>query len=305
MPHLDPFVRSTALFGAEPWPIQICLLGDFCLLQSGKPIALRSGGKTETLLCYLGFQPGQRLARPTLLELLWPNSEEGQASQSLNSLVYSIHKQIGHAIGGAPPVLHKDGYYRLNSEAGVGVDVAAFEALAQLGDQQARAGDLGNTTLSFRRCVQLYRGDLCVTTDVNAIVERERLRARYLSLLSRLADYSYYMGDDVACMEYAWRLLGHDPCREDAHRVVMRCYVQRGERAAALRHYQMCADILRSEFDAAPELATAALFDQIRRDPARLNRDLSRSPASTLGKGAVVAAAGEHAAAYTLARNRV
>ena len=44
-----------------------------------------------------------------------------------------------------------------------------------------------------------------------------------------------------------------DHGREDVHRVVMRCYVRRGERAAALRHYQVCAHILRAEFDAAPE----------------------------------------------------
>jgi DNA-binding SARP family transcriptional activator len=164
-------------------------------------------------------------------------------------------------------VLHEDGYYRLNHEAGVGVDVATFDALMQLGDQQARSGDQNAAALSYSRCVQLYRGDLCVTTDVNAIVERERLRTRYLTLLSRLADYYCRVGDDAACMEYAWLLLAHDPCREDAHRVVMRCHVRCGERAAALRHYQVCGDILHSEFGAAPEPATTALFEQIRCEP--------------------------------------
>ena len=47
----------------------------------------------------------------------------------------------------------------------------------------------------------------------------------------------------------------------------MRCYVRRGERAAALRHYGVCAQILRAEFDAAPEPATTALYEQIRRQP--------------------------------------
>ena len=101
-------------------------------------------------------------------------------------------------------------------------------------------------------------------TDVGSVLERERLRARFLSLLAYLADEQYRAGEYGACLAQAWRLLGHDPCREDAHRVVMRCYVQRGERAAALRHYHVCAHILRAEFDAAPEPATTALFDQIR-----------------------------------------
>jgi len=93
------------------------------------------------------------------------------------------------------------------------------------------------------------------------------LRARFLSLLAYLADAQYRAGEYSACLEHAWCLQGNDPCREDAHRVVMRCYVRCGERAAALRHYQVCVSILRAEFDAAPELATTALFDQIRLRP--------------------------------------
>ena len=71
-----------------------------------------------------------------------------------------------------------------------------------------------------------------------------------------------FTADEVG--RYLWRLLARDSCREDAHRLVMRCYVKRGERAAALRHYQVCADLLRVEFDASPEPATVALFEQIR-----------------------------------------
>jgi DNA-binding SARP family transcriptional activator len=82
-----------------------------------------------------------------------------------------------------------------------------------------------------------------------------------------LADYHYGEAAYIACQDYAWRLLGCDPCREDAHRMLMRCYVRQGERAEALRHYRLCVDILRAEFEAAPETVTTTLFEQIRLDP--------------------------------------
>jgi hypothetical protein len=63
-------------------------------------------------------------------------------------------------------------------------------------------------------------------TYVGSVLEREHLRARFLSLLGYLADYQYHAGDYSACLEQAWCLLSHDPCREDAHRVVMCCHVQ-------------------------------------------------------------------------------
>src|SRR5262249_5218406 len=130
--------------------------------------------------------------------------------------------------------------------------------------------DLAGAVTSYRKSIHLYRGDLSVATDVSSVLERERLRARFLRLLAYLADAHYRAGDYDACLDLAWRLLGHDPCREDAHRVVMRCYVRRGERAAAVRHYHVCAHILRTEFDAAPEPATTALFDQIVREPSSM-----------------------------------
>jgi len=252
------------------WPILICLLGSFLLLQAGQSVALHCGGKIETLLGRLGLQAGRRVPRAVLVNLLWPASDSAQATQSLNSLVYSVHKLIGDALGGAAPVLHEDGYYRLNVEAGVGVDITCFDAWANTGDEQVRAGDLARAAMSYRQSVCLYRGDLAVETDVASVLERERLRARFLSILAYLADEQYRVGDYRACLEHAWRLLGHDPCREDAHRVVMRCYVQRGERAAALHHYHVCEHILYTEFDAMPELATTALFDQIRLHPSHM-----------------------------------
>lgn len=249
------------------WPILICLLGSFRLLKAGQPVTLHGGGKTEALLSHLGLQDSHRIPRDTLLQRLWPSSDTALACQSLHSLVHSLHKLIGNAIGGAALVLHDEGYYRLNVEAGVGVDVAGFDALVKAGDQQVGAGDLATAATAYSSAVGLYQGDLCVGTDVQALLERERLRARYLTLLAYLADYHYGEAAYIACQDYAWRLLGCDPCREDAHRMLMRCYVRQGERAEALRHYRLCVDILHTEFEAAPERATTTLFEQIRLDP--------------------------------------
>ena len=120
---------------------------------------------------------------------------------------------------------------------------------------------------AYQHALQLYAGDLCVTTDLHAAVERERLRARYLSVLASLAAGAHAAGDDAACLAYAQRLLQHDPYREDAHRLLMRCHVRRGERAQALHQYHVCGDLLRAAFGAKPEPATVALFEQVRRDP--------------------------------------
>ena len=249
------------------WPVLVRLLGGFSIQRAGRPVPLRANSKIEALLCVLGLQHRYRVPRDTLLSTLWPDRDPTLASQSLNSLSHSLHKLLGAAIGGAPPVVHAEGSYKLNTEAGVMVDVAGFEALSAAGDRYARQGKRGDASDCYARAARLYRGDLIACAVMQAAVERERLRALYLTLLARLADCAYEEQDYEACLDHALRLLAHEPCREDAHRLIMRCYARRGERAQALRQYRLAEDLLRAEFDAVPEPATRVLYDQIRSDP--------------------------------------
>jgi DNA-binding SARP family transcriptional activator len=252
----------------EASPVQVCLLGGFRLLMRSQPVVLRAHGKGEAILRRLALRRNEIIGRDALLDTLWPGSEPTLAGQSLNSLLYSLHKLLGGALSGAPPILHTGDGYRLNVAAGVEVDVAVFDRLAAAGREDLRAGRLDSAVLAYDRAVRLYRGDLAADNDLSAVVERERLRALYLTLLSDLADYHYARGDYGECLAHALALLACEPAREDALRVAMRCYVRRGERAQALRQYRLCLNILRAEFDAAPEPATLALFDQVRLDPA-------------------------------------
>jgi DNA-binding SARP family transcriptional activator len=238
------------------------------LLRTGELLAVRPGGKHEAFLSTLALRPDSRLPRDTLLEALWPDAAYPLAVQSLNSLVYSLSKMLSRAIGGASPVLHPDGSYRLNLAAGVGVDTLSFERLARTGDEHSRNGQYGAAATAYQQAVGLYAGDLYAAADAHAVVERERLRARFHTLLARLAEHHFKENDYATALDYALGLLESDPTREDAYRIVMRCYVRRGERAQALRQYRVCERILRSEFDARPEPATLALFERVRHDPA-------------------------------------
>jgi DNA-binding SARP family transcriptional activator len=253
-----------------PWPIMLCLLGNFRLLVAGELIPIHPGGKSEALLSLLALQSSRRMPRERLVQTLWPARDPALGLRSLNTLVYNLHKLLGPVLNGAAPVLHEDGYYRLNIEAGIGVDVTLFDRLVADGGQYMQADDTTAAFHAYTRAAALYRGDLCFAADAHTLMERERLLARYLTLLADLAELHYQAGDFAIALEYLWQLLVRDPCREDAHRLVMRCYVRRGERAAALHHYQVCVDVLRTEFDAAPEAATVALFNQIRLEPEQM-----------------------------------
>jgi DNA-binding SARP family transcriptional activator len=234
-------VSVLAVDAAVPSGIRICVLGTFRVLQVGRPSAVRRGSKAEHLLGNLALSVPGGLPRDELLGLVWPESESPLARQSLNSLVYALRRTLADGLGGRSPILEDDGRLRLN------VDAHAYES-----------------------AISLYAGDLVLGSAVRHVVERERLRARYLASRAHLADHNFDVGRYEEALEDALRLLTDDPCREDAHRMAMRCYVRLGARAQAVRQYRICQRILAEEFDAQPEPSTVELFDLVRLDPERV-----------------------------------
>ena len=254
--------------GADPL-VWLCLLGGFRLVTGGQPIPVRSGGKTEALLVHLGLAGLRGIPREVLLHTIWPHSEPSLAGQALNSLLRGLKMLLGDALGGAEPVLPTAGQYRLNEAAGVVVDVARFQTLVAQGEQLQREDQLTAAAAVYERAVRLYGGDLSLAAGSagRVALERERLRATYRRVLIRLADDAFARDTFEASLGYALALLAHDPCREDAHRLVMRCHVRLGERSQALHYYHTAREILRVELGAEPEPATTALFEQIRLHP--------------------------------------
>ena len=249
--------------------IQVCLLGAFRILKDGLPVSVRAGGKVERLVGSLALREREGVGRDELLGLVWPDRESELAGQSLNTLIYSLHRSLSDVLSGNPPVLHQAGRYRLNTEHGVAIDVAQFDIAVDAGDRLTRSGDRSGAIQAYLDAIDLYGGDLAVGSSIQHLLERERLRARFLSVFARLADVHFADGDYDRTLSRALELLAYDPCREDAHRMAMRCYVRLGQRAQALRQYRICQQVLAIEFDVAPEEATVELYRLIREDPGR------------------------------------
>jgi DNA-binding SARP family transcriptional activator len=248
--------------------VLVCLLGHFRVLGAAAAVPLRHGGKMEHLLCALALREHQCATREALLEELWPGCDHDHASQSLNTLVHEMRRRFAAALAGRPPVVRTGDGYRLNAAAGVTVDVVRFDDLAATAAECFRSGDANSAIVHCEQAVGLYQGDLCAgDRELRLLVERERLRAAFLTMLGRLADHHVGAGSYAAALGYAQRLLRYDPCREDAHRVVMRCFARLGLRSQAMQQYKLCRQVLRREFDAAPEQATEDLFGQLRLHP--------------------------------------
>jgi DNA-binding SARP family transcriptional activator len=248
--------------------ILVCLLGSFRLLRYGRPRDASISGKALTLLSLLALHLESGVPRESLLNILWPDQDAKHANVSLNNLVYTLQRRLRNESDCVPALVFAAGSYFLNRDSRITTDIDSFDALVSNGDRFKRVGEVAQAVTCYKQAVVLYRGDLCFDSDIASIVERERLRATFLTVLCWLADHAYQSAQYETALQYALRLLSCDPCREDGYRLAMRAYVRRGERAQALRQYQLCEHVLRREFDTAPEPLTTELFERIRASPA-------------------------------------
>jgi DNA-binding SARP family transcriptional activator len=255
--------------------LNLALFGGFLLRADtrARPLPAR---KAQALLAYLAVRPGRAHARESLTELLWGDTADRQARQSLRQTMVRLRR----ALAGAPrTVLVAQGDTVTVNPSTLDVDVVQFERLVRQGTPKA-----------LEAAVALYRGPLLDGVQVTAPAfedwlagERARLHELALDVLRRLAGTQVRSRRIEQATQTAARIVALDPLQEDTHRLLMRLYVQQGRRPAALRQYQACVGALQKELGVEPEPETRRLYLEIlqRTAPADARAARAGRPAST------------------------
>ena len=112
----------------------------------------------------------------------------------------------------------------------------------------------------------LYRDDFAAEAPFErwTLPPRESLRIELVNALDRLSRLELADRRIDDCIATAHRMLGVNPCREDAHRLLMRCYAAQGRIYQALRQYEFCSRVLGATVDACPAPDTTRLYRAIR-----------------------------------------
>jgi DNA-binding SARP family transcriptional activator/TolB-like protein len=264
--------------------VTLQLLGPFAIEANvGRPIpiAVRSR-KARALLAYLAMQPDYRATREQLATLLWGDSPDKQARHSLRQCLIALRQDLSVAAD----VLLLDREAIWLSAQSVAVDARSFIALARSAEPDAPA-----------RAAELWRGAFLpdLTLDIEEFDTWQRQKADQLAaaagdVFAMLWQNADAKGDAEGAIAAAERLIALEPTREDRQRIALTLFARHKGRDAALSRAKLLTDLLRSEFGVAPEPATRALIDAIKRgdfEPAHVaNR--AQSPAPSLANPAGV-----------------
>jgi len=224
--------------------------------SSGKSLTI-PGAKQQALLASLALNLGQAPSRNKLINLLWGTRFDDQARQSLRQAVSKLRKSLNS--NGSEALWSNADQIGLNPEF-VAVDTCDFENLSRQSDFE-----------SLSEAAKLFAGSLLEGLHSNeaqfddwVTAERTRLNGIACDVFDRLAEHHVKTGNTQAAIDTAKRLIALDPLREPSHRQLMRILAQCGQRAAAIRQYKTCAELLKADLDVEPEGETQRLLQEIR-----------------------------------------
>lgn len=248
-----------------PTRVQARLLGKFEFVVAGEPVPHWRGNRGRMLLAFLLLHRARPLSRDELGGVFWPDAAPEVVRNRLHVALYGLRKDL-RDICQEPIVVHGQGGFSLASGIDLWLDVEGFDQALRLAKTEQAHSQKG-ALKSYEAALQLYRGELLQDAPFEewTLVRREQIRLQYLDALDQLARLRFAVGRYADCLDICQRLIPGDLCREDIHRLMMRCYTRLNQPHLAIRQYHQCERELRDELGMAPATATQHLYEQIRR----------------------------------------
>jgi len=224
------------------------------------------GGVTGSLLAYLAIGRGTYYSRNELVATLWADRAETLGTGKLNTALWRLRKLIER-----PPMKSGDliacdrwGAIGLHPDAQVELDVEIFVNLVAPVLRKSLEHTTEKDIDALRNGIKLYSADILIDlADEWALREREKYRRHYLNALGRMMNISALRQEWEDGIRYGQAILDIDALREDVHRDLMRMFVQGGQRAMALRQFEICRSALKRELAIQPMNETMNIYQNI------------------------------------------
>ena len=231
---------------------QLSVFGGVDLREDGDRLdAVLAQSKPTALLTYLAAaRPHGFHSRDTLVALLWPDVDDRRARRSLRKALHFLRKHLGKSV-----VLSRGDDVGLS--AALTCDAAMFDAAVAAG--------------RGREALDLYRGEFLKGFHVSSAPVFERWQdsesRRYREAAARLA-WSLAEGAEASdspleAVRLARRANAIEPLDETGIRRLMELLARHGDRAGALRVYEMAEARIAAEVGVEPARETRILRQRI------------------------------------------
>ncbi|MEV4297047.1 tetratricopeptide repeat protein [Microbispora rosea] len=249
---------------ADVEPLHIGVLGPPVIRNGDRPVEIRSVMRRE-LLGLLALQPGHRVSREEIVDVLWgdrpPRTCQALVQGHVAALRGLLQPEGRHRPSASISTLDRGGYM-LEVVRGR-LDIAEFDDLARRAGE-ARAAANPRTALElWDRALRLWRGP--VLADTGSRLRHHPLAAalnqRRMTVALAFADSALENGSVSSAADHLLRLAADEPLHEGLHARLILAVAGGGDQAGALRLFADLRRRLADELGVEPgrELRTAHL----------------------------------------------
>lgn len=241
--------------------IHVTTLGQLRIQRDGQNLTDFISIKAVLLFVYLALNSGEH-ARKKLAATFWSETHDEQALKNLRTVLASIRQNLPDAL-----LIDRDSL-AINPGIVIQVDAIRFEHGC---DAVFSASSRQGLMQEMQALVGIFQGDFLAGVafrEAAALEEwmtgkQRQLNHLHIRLLHEIVELAEKQGDYGVALQYARKLVSHDPYWDAANRQLMRLLTYNNRANEALLHFEQFNSLLARELGAEPEEETKTLYRQI------------------------------------------
>lgn len=249
--------------------IRVQSLGSFQIWRSAVLVPSKEWGRDAAVQLFQFLVTNRNrhgLHKEQIIDRIWGDIDLKAGQQNFKVALHGVNKALepDRKSRTEPKYVVRQGAtYQLQLED-VWIDVEALDQFVALGNQSV----LTRPKLAqkaYREAIALYQGVYLpnrLYEDWSA-EERERIQLLSLSALISLSEL-LIKENPMESVRLAQQALQIDKTWEDAYRIQMEAYLEKGNRPMAIKTYQQCERVLEEEFGIDPLPETRRVYRKIR-----------------------------------------
>lgn len=266
----------------------VALLGPVLALRDGRPLEL--GSPTQrTIFAVLAARANRTVSRDELVDAIWGDDAPASALNSVYTYIARLRNSLepDRARGTRSETLVSDTFGYMLRVAPDGVDVQQFATALATARRLRAENAVRDAVRELEAGLALWRGTpYGGAVGPFAQAERARLSEVRVLALEDGAEMMLELGRPAALAGELAALVHDHPLRERLRYVLMRCYVELGRHADAIREYHNLRGRLIEEEGIEPGSHLQQLYEKVLRGERSGTRPLRRKTAvPSAGRG--------------------
>lgn len=249
--------------------IRVQTLGSFQLWRAGEPVTSKEWGRDVAIQLFQFFVTNRHrhgLHKEQIIDRIWSEMDGKAGQQNFKVAHHGMTKVLEperKSRTESKYIIRQGVTYQLNFDD-IWIDVEALDQFIALGNQSI----LENPKLAqvaYREAVELHQGIYLPSRLYEDWSSEERERIQLLTLGAFISLSEILVKENpLECVRLTQQALQIDSTWEDAYRIQMEAYLEKGNRPMAIKTYQQCQKVLDEEFGIDPLPETQQLYKKIR-----------------------------------------